>query len=68
MVDLEQARRAVLARFRGRIDRLASLLPESMTAAEEAAHQTEQPDTARASARGRQPRIAGTREPRRRMG
>lgn len=68
MVDLEQARRAVLARFRIRVTRLASLLPEPAPAAEGTALQTEQPDTARPRMGGARRRIAGTRGPQRRTG
>lgn len=68
MVDVECARKAVLARFRARMDRLASLLSEAMTAAEGAVPRTERADRPGDSAREARSRSARAREPQRRTG
>ena len=68
MADLEQARRAVLARFRGRMNRLAALLPTAATSVEGSARQTEQADRESQTVRERRAQAVRGREPQRRTG
>jgi hypothetical protein len=68
MADLEQARRAVLARFRGRVNRLAALLPTTASSVEELALQAEQADRVSDKVRERRAGALRRREPQRRTG
>lgn len=52
MVALDQARRIVLARFRGRMDRMATLLAESSAPSDQTVAQPVEAQEANGTARG----------------